>query len=225
NPGEGRAPQTIPVGEAAEVIDAASFEKDIGHPGLFHAWKGAVTGGASLVVSTQKSRTFTGGFHFVRASPMADWLEPRNRTIFDFGASYGKITQPNVDDVKTEIYHFGAERDEYLSKRVFGFGQANYDHNFSQGLDLQQAYGGGLGWTVLKTDTRELDLKGSITYIRQSFEQSKNNQNLIGATIGESYSRKFARGILFVEQLTVTPAFNNANAYSAFGNAGLTIPA
>src|SRR5215469_4943260 len=34
NPGEGRSPQTIPVGEAAEVIDAAAFQKDIGHRGL-----------------------------------------------------------------------------------------------------------------------------------------------------------------------------------------------
>ena len=224
SPGEGRAPQTIAVGDAAEVIDAADFQKDIGHAGLLQDWKGAITGGASLVVSTQKSRSFNGGFHFVRASPAADWLEPRDRTLFDFGASYGKITQPGIEDVKTEIYHFGAERDEFFSKRVYGFGQATYDHNFSQGLDLQQSYGGGLGWAVLKTDNRELDLKGSITYIRQSFQQSKNNQNLIGATIGENYTRKFARGILFVEQLAVTPAFNNSNAYSAIGNAGLTVP-
>ena len=224
NPGGGRAPQTIAVGDAAQVIDASDFQKDIGNPGLLQDWKGAITGGASLVVSTQKSRTFTGGFHFIRAIPAADWLKPRNRTIFDFGAAYGKITQPGVEDVKTEIYHFGAERDEYISQRVFGFGQAAFDHNFSQGLDLQQDYGGGLGWAVFKNDTRELDLKGSITYIRQSFAQSKNNQNLIGATIAESYNRKFTHGILFVEQLAITPAFNNSSAYSAIGNAALTIP-
>ena len=224
NPGEGRPPQTIAVGDAAQVIDASDFQKDIGNPGLLQDWKGAITGGASLVVSTQKSRTFTGGFHFIRAVPAADWLKPRNRTLFDFGASYGKISQPGVEDVKTEIYHFGAERDEYFKPRVFGFGQAIYDHNFSQGLDLQQTYGGGLGWVVLKNDDQELDLKGSMTYIRQSFQQSKNNQNLVGATIGESYNRKFAHGILFAEQLAVTPAFNNSNAYSAIGSAALTIP-
>src|SRR3977135_3959809 len=31
NPGEGRAAQTIAVGDAAQVIDAADFQKDIGH--------------------------------------------------------------------------------------------------------------------------------------------------------------------------------------------------
>jgi hypothetical protein len=224
NPGEGRAPQTIAVGDAAQVIDASDFQKDIGHQGLLQDWKGSITGGASLVVSTQKSRNFNGGFHFVRASPAADWLEPRNRTTLDFGASYGKVTQPGVDDVKTEIYHFVAERDEYFSQRVFGFGQASYDHNFSQGLDLQQAYGGGIGWVAFKNGAQELDLKGSITYIRQSFQQSKSNQNLIGATIAQSYNRRFTHGILFVEQVAFTPAFNNSNAYSGIGNAALTIP-
>src|SRR4029077_18305774 len=36
--------------------------------------------------------------------------------------------------------------------------------------------------------------------------------------------RKFAHGILFVENLAVTPAFNNTSAYSGIGNAGLTAP-
>jgi len=223
NPGGGRAPQTIAVGDAAQLIDASDFQKDIGSRNLLQDWKGFITGGASLVVSTQKSRTFTGGFHFVRADPTADWLEPRNRTILDFGASYGKISQPGVDDVKTEIYHFGAERDEYFSPRVFGFGQALYDHNFSQALDLQQTYGGGIGWVAFKTDNQELDLRGSITYIRQSFQEG-GDQNLIGATIAQSYNRKFAHGILFAEQVAFTPAFNNSNAYSGIGSAGLTVP-
>jgi Protein of unknown function, DUF481 len=224
NPGEGRAPQTIAVGDAAQVIDASDFQKDIGSRGLLQDWKGGVTGGVALVESTQKSQTFTGGFHFVRAIPTADWLEPRNRTILDFGAASGKVTQPGTPTVKTEIYHFLAERDEYLSPRIFGFGQAVYDHNFSQGLDLQQTYGGGIGWAAYKTDNQELDLKGSITYIRQSFQQGKGDQNLIGATIAQSYNRRFAHGILFVEQVAFTPAFNNSNAYSGVGNAGLTLP-
>jgi hypothetical protein len=224
NPGEGRAPLTIAIGDAAQVIDASDFQKDIGSPGLLQDWKGSITGGIALVEATQKSQTFTGGFHFVRAIPNADWLEPRDRTILDFGAASGKVTQPGTPTVKTEIYHFGAERDEYFSPRTYGFGQAGYDHNFSQGLDLQQSYGGGIGWAVLKNDNLELDLKGSITFIRQSFQQGKGDQNLIGATIAQNYNRKFAHGILFVEQVAVTPAFNNSDAYSGIGNAALTIP-
>ncbi len=72
------------------------------------------------------SRTFTGGTSLVRAIPTEDWLDARDRTTLDLSVS-----------------HAGAERDQYFTPRVYAFGQAAYDHNFSQGLDLQQSYGGG----------------------------------------------------------------------------------
>ena len=126
--------------------------------------------------------------------------------------------------MKTSIYHLDGERDEYFTARVYGFGQLAYDHNFSQGLDLQQAYGGGIGWTVIKSDNQTLDLKASMSYVRQQFQESAQNQNLIGSTFGERYARTLFHGVLFNEQLTVTPAWNNTHAYSAAGTAGLTLP-
>jgi len=42
---------------------------------------------------------------------------------------------------------------------MFGFAQALLDHNYSQGLDLQQDYGGGIGFVVLKNPKQELDVK------------------------------------------------------------------
>jgi hypothetical protein len=176
------------------------------------------------VEATQKSETFTGGFNFVRATPGSEWLAPRDRTQVDFNVAYGKVTQPGTQSVKTEIYHAHLERDEYFSSRAFVFGQVIYDHNFSQGLDLQQTYGGGYGWVALRNDNEELDLKSSVTYIKQGFNASNQDQNLIGSTFGENYNRKFGHGILLAEQLTATPAWNNTNAYSAVGSASLTIP-
>ena len=77
--------------------------------------------------------------------PAENWLKLRSRTIFGFNEAYGKVTQPGSPTLKTSLYHIGAEQDWYLSPRVFVFGQALFDHSFSQGLDLQQTYGGGLG--------------------------------------------------------------------------------
>jgi hypothetical protein len=181
-------------------------------------------GGASLVEATQKSNTFTAGVALVRAVPAENWLDPRNRTIVDFSVSYGKLTQPNTPTVKTSIYHADAERDQYFSGRFYGFGQLAYDHNFSQGLDLQQAYGGGVGWTVIKSAHQTLDVKASVNYIRQQFETAANNQNLVGSTFAEGYQRTLPHGILFTEQLSATPAWNNTRAYTASGGAGLTMP-
>ena len=224
NPAPPNPPQTVPVADTAVVIDEPGFEKALHRPGLLENWRGSLTAGASLVEATQDSTNVTGGFSLVRAVPQENWLDPRNRTIVDFSASYGKVTQPNTPTVKTSIYHADGERDEYFSPRLYGFGQLAYDHNFSQGLDLQQAYGGGIGWTVLKSAKQTLDLKGSITYINQQFEIAEQNQNLIGSTFAERYNRTLPHGILFTEQLSATPAWNNTRAYSAIAGAGITMP-
>ncbi len=224
NAGPEQTPQTVPVSDAAFVVDQAAFEKALHRPGLLEDWKGSVTAGASLVEATQSSVTFTGGFNFVRLVPEETWLDPRNRTIVDFSASYGKITQPNTPTIKTDIYHLDAERDEYFTSRLYGFGQLAYDHNFSQGLDLQQSYGGGVGWTVIKTAHETLDFKASMDYVSQEFQISTANQNLVGSVFAERYNRTLPHGIAFTEQLSVTPAWNNTQAYSAAATAGLTMP-
>ena len=224
NPGAPGSPQTLPVADAAFVVDDASFEKALHRPGLLEDWKGSVTGGASLVEATQNSTSLSAGFGFIRAVPQEGWLDPRNRTIVDFSVAYGKITQPNTPTIKTSIYHADAERDEYFSARLYGFGQLAYDHNFSQGLDLQQAYGGGIGWTVVKSANQALDVKASMSYVNQEFQTSAQNQNLIASTFAERYTRTLPHGILLAEQLSVTPAWNNTRAYSAVAGAGLTLP-
>ena len=142
----GGAPRTIPVADLAFVIGQPDFEKAISHEeGFFEDWGGAVTAGISLVESTQESRTFTGAITLVRAEPTASWLNPSSRTLVDLSGSYGTLSQPGTPEIKTDILHGDAERDQYFSARLFGFARVAFDHNFSQDLDLQQSYGGGLG--------------------------------------------------------------------------------
>ena len=119
------AARTVPVADAAHVIDDATLERDILRtPGLFDAWAGAVTGGATVVQATQQTRAFSGAFHLVRAIPIEGWLPPRDRTLVDFSASEGSVVQPGTPRVKTAILHASAERDEYFSaSRVYGFGR------------------------------------------------------------------------------------------------------
>jgi hypothetical protein len=160
----------------------------------------------------------------VRSVPTENWLDLRSRTIFNFNEAYGKITQPATPTVKTSLFHLDLEQDWYVSSRVFVFGQALLDHSYSQGLDLQQTYGGGVGFVVFKTPNQELDFKASMDYINQRYADSSLNKSLIGSVFGETYNRKFTHGILFDEQAGFTPAWNDTNAYSAFASAGLTFP-
>jgi putative salt-induced outer membrane protein YdiY len=219
------AGQTVPTGDTAYVVDQAAYQKAVFHsPGFLHGWTGAIAAGLSLVEATQKSNSFSGAVDAVRTNPGVTWLDRRERTTFGFSFAYGKLSEPGAATIKTNIYHVGLEQDWYITPRVYAFGALAYDHSFSQGLDLQQTYGGGLGWTAILTEKEELDFKASVNYIRQQFTNSALNQNLIGSTFGEAYSLKLPRGILFTQGVSVTPAWNNTNAYSALGNAGLSLP-
>jgi hypothetical protein len=217
-------PQSIPVADSAVVIDQAAFQKAISHtPGFFQDWKGAITAGATVVNATQDNETFTGSISLVRAEPTENWLDPRNRTSFDFSDSYGELSQPATPTIRTSIFHAGAQRDEYFTTSLFAFGQASFDHNSSQGLKLEETYDGGVGWTVLKSANQTFDLKGAMSYTQQQF-QTGANQNLVGSVFAEHYARKLPHGLTLDEHASVTPAWNNTRAYSAAFGTMLTIP-
>jgi hypothetical protein len=219
------APAPIPTKNAEVIVTSAELDKQLHHePGFFTGWNGAATAGATLVTATQNQYQVSGSVGVVRVVPTVSWLDSRNRTSFDFSGSYGKITQPAFTSggvftpasvTKSSISHFDAERDEYFSPRFFVLGQTAFDHNFGQDLNLQQIYGGGVGWTALKTPKQEADLKGTIQYEKQDFISgtSSGNQDLIGSTFAANYLLKlklmtFAQGVSFI------PAYNNERAYS-----------
>jgi Protein of unknown function, DUF481 len=206
---------------------------------LLHGWVGGVTLGATLVESTQTSETLTGAINLVRTQPSVDWLQPRNKTIFDTTATYGLLSEPFIAGVqvassaKTNILHGDIERDEYLTSRFYYLVDASADHNIGSGLQVQQTYGAGAGYSVIKETARTLDVKGDIHYQRQEFYPAEdfpsgNTLNLIGATFAELYMQKLPKGLVFNEAGTVLPAFNTPSgqpsAWSAQIIAGLLFP-
>ncbi len=225
HPETGATIAPIPVKNAEAIVDAAVLNKQLNHHAGFQAgWNGAATAGATLVTATQNSYSFSGSVGLVRTMPTVAWLDPKNRTSFDFAGSFGKITQPGFTSggvftpstsTKSSILHFDAERDEYFSPRMYALGQAAFDHNFGQDLDLQQIYGGGLGWTVLKTPKQEADLKATVQYEKQSFiTGTPSSQNLIGSTFAGTYLLKL-KLVSYTQGVEFIPAYNNTRAYSA----------
>jgi len=231
------APAPIPVGNAQYILDTATLDKQLyHHPGFFTGWNGAATAGAAIVTATENQYTFSGAVGLVRVVPTVSWLTTRDRTAVDFTGSFGKITQPSYTDpitgivvpsvvTKSAIYHAGAERDQYFSPRFFALAQTAFDHNYGQDLDLQQIYGGGFGWTFLKSPKQEADLKATIQYEKQQFiSDSSANQNLIGSTISLAYVLHH-KLVTYTQGLAFIPAFNNPHAYSANETNTLAFPA
>jgi Protein of unknown function, DUF481 len=224
DPGGGKPAQTVAVADLEDVVDEDTFNKAFGHPNILQKWGGAASVGVSLVEATQNSLSLTSSIGLVRAIPTEAWLPPRNRSLIDFSDTYGKVTQPGVPEVKTSIYHAAAERDEYFVDRIYALGSVAFDHNFSQGLDLQQLYGGGIGWSVIHRANETLDLKGTINYEKQQFQVASQDENLVNSVFAELYAFKFKKGIALSEGISVSPAWNVTRAYSANATVGLIFP-
>lgn len=226
----------LPVKRAEYVLDETTLQKQIeGRPGVLAGWNGQVTAGATVVQATQNQYTFTGSMALARVVPTVAWLNTRNRSSLDFSGSFGKIIQPAYSSggvmtpgysSKSSIYHADAERDEYFSPRFYALGQTVFDHNFGQDLDLQQIYGAGIGWTAVKRPDQELDLKTTLQYESQQFiaDSGPYNQNLIGSTLDGTWGIKLPLKVVFKQQVSWIPAYNNPYAYSAGETNSLTMP-
>ena len=166
------------------------------------------------------------------------YLPARNRTTFNLQETYGKQTTPLLPPtspatpdtvVRSNIFHTDFERDEYFSARFYALAQGSLDHNYAQGLALQQVYGGGIGWTPIKTPKQQLDVKADVHYELQQFQATAGvtaspDQKLVGSTFAEAYRRVLPRKLIFTQTANILPAWNNLNAYSANATAALIAP-
>jgi hypothetical protein len=207
-----------------------------GSPGFFAGWNGSVAGGTTIIQATQNQYTYTAAVGLARVVPTVLWLDTRNRTTLNYSQTYGKITDPAYiasdgtyvpsSYTKSSIYHADAERDQYFSTRFYVLAQTAFDHNYSQGLSLQEIYGGGIGLTAIKKQNQSLDFKGTLQYEKQEFYAATDgtNQNLIGSTFAATYALKLPRSIVFNQQVSYIPAYNYVRAYSASESNTLLFP-
>jgi hypothetical protein len=219
------AAKEIPTHQVADVVDDATYQKEIHKKiGFKSGWDGHITTGTSMIYSTQNSYLFQVDTALKRSVPTVSWLDPKLRTTINFTLSAGKTTQPGTETTITNIYHVDAERDEYFSKKGYYLQALSFDHNFSQGLVLQQNYGFGIGSTLFKKEDSEFDVTADLHYESQQFNATANVEqlslHLIGSTLTEKYTRKWGR-VHFDEKLLADIAWNNASAFSASGTSSV----
>jgi Protein of unknown function, DUF481 len=238
-----QAVETVPAKNVDYLIDKATFDGQVGKKaGFLTGWNGTLTGGANIERSTTTGTTLNAGLALVRAIPTVPWMPARDRTTVDVTESYGKESTPVIPPtdpptppsvVLSSIFHADAERDQYFSPRLYALVDTALDHNFGQGLQFQQVYGGGIGWTAMKSGKQELDLKVDVHYEKQQYITTPVNGsgvattpsvNLIGSTIFEGYHRDLPKKVVFTETANILPAWNDSKAYSANVMASLSVP-
>jgi hypothetical protein len=226
---------SVPEKDLSLIIDQPTFNKQLQPQSLLKGWTGAATAGATDVQATNFGTTFNLGLNLVRVAPSVPYLPPHDRQTFNLTEAYGKLTQPVIPQTnpptpnsiaKTSIFHTDFEYDRYFTPRFYALGDTSFDHSFAQGLNLQQVYGGGFGWTPVQSPKQQLDLKFDVHYEKQQFLPTSGtvSQNLIGSTFAENYRRTLPKKLLLTETGSILPAWNNTNAYSANGAVNLALP-
>lgn len=236
--GQGQA-ETLPDKDLGFLIDVPSYAKEVDHRASLRAgWTGSATAGFTLVRSTTSSTTFTGALNFVRQIPMVAYLPKDHRTTINVAETYGTNTSPVIPPtvqneppvvVETSIFHADGERDQYFNTRLFALADTSFDHNFASGLQLQQVYGIGVGWTPLQRSKDQLDLKVDVHYEKQQFLATAGstppmNTEIVGSTFQENYRRTLPLKVVLTEWANILPAWNDFVAYSANGYVGVALP-
>ena len=225
----GQLTKRIPVKNIAYLVHRPTFDKNVVQPQHpFQGITGTITAGASTVSSTQNSISINTSINLTRAVPSIDWMPPRQRTLLSFDSTYGRITEPGIPAVKASVLHSLLEQDEYFNPRFYLLQRAVYDHNFSQGLDLQQLYGIGVGYTAIKNSHHQLDITAIVNYVNQQLAASGTTtavtKNIIGSSFGNQYIHKLPGKIVLTETAGYTPAWNSPKDYTANVAVGVTFP-
>jgi Protein of unknown function, DUF481 len=218
----------IPADQIGYVVDDSTYQKELDRKINWRTgWNGNITTGTTVIRATQNSYQFLTDVTLQRTIPTVIWLDPKLRTTFHYTQSAGKISQPGTVTTVTNIFHVSAERDEYFSRRGYYLQQVNFDHDTTQGLDLQQIYGAGVGVTFFKKEDSSFDVTADLHYESQAFNSTADvtalNRHLIGSMVSEIYTRKFGK-MTFDEKTLADFAWNDENAFSASGNAGIRLP-
>lgn len=238
-----RAEPAPVVPEVAQPVPAANQQTPaptwFGHR-LFTGWKGDASFGLAITQATQNDTSISASVDLLRTSPGGDAWPLRTRTFFNFYVVYNKITQegdfayfdPGTRMLflpgsfsKNYAIHADLVRDYFLFPRVFVFGGTTFDHNYAQGLELLQSYGGGVGVVAYHTAHSELDLRGGVGYTGQRYlGYPALDKKLVGSRFEESYEHEFANGMSFSERAGFRPAWNDSRAIFAGGTASFNIP-
>ncbi len=218
------APQTIPLSDVSEVVNEKKFERGFERQSFFRGWNGVATLGFNFVQGTATSRILNTVLFLEHDDPPASsWLPARTKTFLNFNSAY-EFTNSFGAETKVSRWHADLERDYYIKPRTFILVGGLWEHNYTQGLDLTQAYGTGIGYNLVKKEQDQLDVRAGIGFMYQQWEDPMLNRALFGSRFGIAYTHTWSNGISISTDAGVRPAWNYMHAFFGGVVSSVTIP-
>ncbi len=179
----------------------------------WHHWKGKGNLGYSLVRGDRDAGTLSIGVNATRRQPVLPGLSEKLRTNFFLNMLFANTRTDGVETSANSISS-GLRQDFLFTPSNFIFALAQLDHIQTQGLDLRQTYGGGLGHDLIRSPRVVLNVLGGVTYVRENFQTEVNRSNAEGL-LGEKLTLNLTERINFEHYLNFYPNLTDRGEYRA----------
>jgi putative salt-induced outer membrane protein YdiY len=179
------------------------------HPRFTQGWAGGLNVGFALTRGNSQTKNLSLAFTADRKT-LHDHLGLYANTVYASDDAPGVVPSTTANATQGGIRY-----DHDLTARVFGFVNADFQHDALQSLDLRSVLGGGLGFHSIKNDQTTLDFLAGLNYTRESY--SSFNRNFAALTLGEEFMHKLGASTVLSQKLYFYPDLNDAGQYHATG--------
>lgn len=194
--------------------EQTAYEKTL-HPGLMQGWKAGLNAGFALTGGNSETTNLAIGFLGARQT-LHDKLGLYADTVYATSSVTTTTATIPPTTVKTTTTNAntaagGLRYDRDVSKRMFGFVNADFFADALQSLNLRSVFGGGAGFHAIKNDQTTLDLLGGLNYTHESYDTL--SRNLIALTLGEELLHKLGKSTTLNQKLYFFPDLNSAGDF------------
>ena len=153
-------------------------------PGLLDLWAGSIDFGLSGARGNARSNTFTTAVNASRETRT-------DKTSVYFRQVYSSALADGVQATTARAMRGGWWYDRNFTPRLIWNLFNDYEFDRFQDLDLRFVFGSGLGYSILKSERKRLDLLGGASYDHEEFS-TPLTRNWVEAYWGDDFSLKLS---------------------------------
>jgi len=175
------------------------------NPKWTELWTGTASLSYALTTGNSKTSNLALGLGLSRTTT-------QDKTIAYAAGLFARDSTSGVSRTTANLARGGGRYEYNLSKKWFGYGFADFEHNDLQDLNVRIVLGGGVGYHAIRSERTELDLLAGLNWNKEYF-RGPNDRSSIEANFGQTLSYKLNARSSLKEQFFVFPNLSNGGEY------------
>jgi len=181
------------------------YERSL-HPRWFEQWTGGADLGIALTRGESDITNIASGLTLTRATR-------NDRTSIKLASLYEHDKTDDIGETIENTIRFGFRYDRNLSKKWFGYGFTDLEHDEPEQLNLRWVTGGGIGYHLIRNERSQLDLLGGLAVDREYFKGFANDRTSPEAQVGQALSHRFNSRVSVKQELIFFPNLSDTGEY------------